>query len=152
METFSCLHCVGAEIWVRHLDYACTLFIRVTFAQLHNASSLGSISLKGFSFPLIGGAGSASPARRTWSRTESSGNFVINCFHSPFFFLNGFFSDKWYFLSNRGRMTTSHRLQMQGTHTLWLSSERWVRRRLTHFTVTPLFKTKKQTFLVFLFH
>lgn len=108
----------------------------------------------------LGGPGSAALTWRTWSRTESPGIFVIDFAHCILFICFAYFVSflcqmhLCCFLSNRGRMTTSTRQPMQATHMLWLFLERWVRWRLTHFTVmSPFFFLflNRYFFLFFLF-
>lgn len=81
-------------------------------------------------FP-IGGFGSVTPARRTWSRTESSGEIIfyirISLKFCVLVIVLHWLMYFWRSPSIRGRTTTSPRQQTQGTHTLWLSSARWER-------------------------
>lgn len=78
-------------------------------------------------FPLIGGSGPASLAWRTWSGAESPGTMLSNCFVLRLIWNNCLSCWMCFccLLSNRGRMTTSPRQRMQGTHMLWLSLARW---------------------------
>lgn len=77
---------------------------------------------------LTGGTGSAAPAWRTWRRTEPPGDFlsIRKIFLKYLFSVFPPLHIRLMLRSNRGRMTTSPRLQMQGTHTPWRSSARWV--------------------------